>query len=82
MISVIAIWFSVMNISAPRYQRETWYSNVLVILVNLVILVILVNLMILINRVILVKLINLVIFVKLVILVLHCPFWGDSGEVG
>ena len=29
MISVIAIWVSVMIVSAPRYQRETWYSNVL-----------------------------------------------------
>ena len=27
MISVIAISVSVMIISAPRYQRETWYSN-------------------------------------------------------
>ena len=26
-ISIIAIWVSVMIISAPRYQRETWYSN-------------------------------------------------------
>ena len=26
--SVIAIWVSVMISSAPRYQRETWYSNV------------------------------------------------------
>ena len=32
MIFVIHIWISLLIISAPQYQRETWYSNVLIVL--------------------------------------------------